>query len=92
MNENSIKKIKNAQGLRKIEETKLAYSKQILSILEQDPSIIMELLESLETTEDTFINKLSGEEDGNISFYDQSFNTAKEIFKMRDNQKSKKSR
>lgn len=52
----------------------------------------MELLENLETTEDTFLKRLSGEENGNISFYDQSFNSAKEILKTRDNQISKRSR
>lgn len=77
MANDSIRKIKNAQGLCVLEQTKLSYSRDILSALEQDPSLVEILSTQLDVPVDDLFHKLSGEEMDNISFYDQGLDVVK---------------
>lgn len=86
-NSNLKKKILNAQGLRDLEQVKLKYSREILSILENDPSVLTELLQDLDVTSDDFFSKLSGKEVDNISFYDQGLESIKNLTKIKNNNK-----
>ena len=80
-NINLKKKISNAKGLRNLEQTKLKYSKEILAILENNPGLFDELLQDLDITIDDFFNKLNGEDNDNISFYDQGLESIKYLTK-----------
>lgn len=86
MNE-ALEKIKNAQGLREIEQIKLRYSLETLKMIEKYPEILDSLVEDLDTTKDNFFKVLSGEENGNISFYDQSLVSANEFILKYKNRK-----
>ena len=79
------KKISNAKGLRNLEQTKLKYSKAILSILEDNPDLFDKLLQELDITIDDFFNKLNGEDNDNISFYDQGLESIKYLTKNKSN-------
>ena len=58
-NINLKKKISNAKGLRNLEQTKLKYSKAILSLLEDNPNLLDELLQDLDVTDDDFFRKIT---------------------------------
>lgn len=88
----SIKKIKNAQGLRALEQIRLAYSREILMHLSEDPTLVDELIQDLEVSTDELFNKLSGVEKGNITFYDQGLSSVLVLSKEREYQKSDKTR
>lgn len=77
MTNDRMRQIKNAQGLCVLEQTKLSYSRDILSILERDPSLVDILSNKLDLLPSDLFHKLSGEEMENISFYDQGLDIAK---------------
>lgn len=79
------KKISNAKWLRNLEQTKLKYSKAILSLLEDNPTLLDELLQDLDVTDDDFFRKITGEENDNISFYDQGLESIKYLTKNKSN-------
>ena len=66
------KALKNAEGKRLLEQTKLEYSQLIINELKTNPQIYQSLLEELEIKNDDFLNCLSGETKANISLYDQA--------------------
>ena len=77
-NKNEIRKnIKNAEGKRILEKTLLNYSIEIIEELKINPKLLNNLLDELEITENKFINYISGEEEGNITFYDQTLKLIK---------------
>lgn len=73
-----MKQIKNAKGKRLLEKTKLEYSKEIILQIEKNPTILPEILNELEITQEDFFNYLSGEYNTNITLYDQALLTTKE--------------
>lgn len=76
---NRIKaKLQNVEGKKALELNKLQYTMQIINGLEMDPSILPELLESLELTEDDFFSHLSGDTRTNITLYDQALQLVNE--------------
>ena len=78
MNNNSVQKeILNAKGKRLLSKTKLNYSMAIINKLQQQPSMLTELLDDMELTKDEFFSYISGEENANISFYDQALESVK---------------
>ena len=64
--------LKNAEGKGLLEQTKLNYSKNIINEIYNNPEILDELLDELEIDEKDFYDKLSGDKDANITFYDQA--------------------
>lgn len=81
MENSSLKKIKNAQGLCVLEQTKLSYSRDILSALEEEPSLVEVLSNELDVEIDDLFHKLSGGKMANISFYDQGLDIIKTYVK-----------
>ena len=79
MNNNEItkRKLKNAEGKRMLEKTKLEYSKRIINGIEKEPELLDSLLKNLEVTEQDFLNYLSGDTTTNITFYDQTLTLVK---------------
>ena len=67
-----VKKLKNAEGKRMLTKIILEYSKEIITILEKNPEILIQVLDELELTEDDFLAYLSGDKKGNITLYDQT--------------------
>ena len=82
--DNFTKQIKNAQGLRNLEQTKLAYSHEILANLSDDPSLVDVLTEDLGISDIELFEKLSGTTQGNITFYDQSLSTVRVFSKSKN--------
>lgn len=78
LDENLIKKqLKNAKGKRLLEKTKLEYSKEIITELEKNPSLLDKILTDLELTEIEFFSYISGEKNANITLYDQALTLTK---------------
>lgn len=67
-----VKKLKNAKGKRLLEKILLEYSKEIIDILEQNPNVLIQILDELEITQEDFFAYISGEKEGNITLYDQA--------------------
>lgn len=65
-------KLKNIEGKRLLEKTRLEYSKEIINEIEKNSNILPELLQALEITETEFFSYLSGEEHSDITVYDQA--------------------
>lgn len=74
-------KLKNAEGKRLLEKTILEYSKEIISAIQKDYSLLSEITESLQITEEELFRLLSGEKNGNIVYYDQALSIAKKKVK-----------
>lgn len=75
---NSIKKeLKNAEGKRLLEKTRLDYSKNIIDIIMKEPNLLYYILDSMQLSEDEFFKYLSGDEKANIVVYDQMLVLAK---------------
>ncbi len=87
--DNFTKQIKNAQGLRNLEQTKLAYSYEILANLSDDPSLVDVLTEDLGISDIELFEKLSGTTQGNITFYDQSLSSVRVFSKSKNNHSNK---
>lgn len=86
---NFTKQIKNAQGLRNLEQTKLVYSREILAALSDDPSLVDVLTGDLGISDIELFEKLSGSTQENITFYDQSFSSVRLLSKIRNNHPNK---
>lgn len=85
--------IDNATGKRLIEKNRLNYSMEILKLLKSNPEIIDNVIKDLEIDKASFFKKLSGEEKGNISFYDDSYQTINKLLvykKMYEDKNDKK--
>ena len=83
---NEVKKMMlNAKGKRLLNMTKLEYSMFIINELQKKPELLEEILLDMEMTKEEFIEYISGERNGNISFYD----SALEIVKMKKNARQK---
>ena len=78
---NIKRKLKNAEGKRILEKTILEYSKEIISAIQKDYSLLSEITESLQITEEELFRLLSGEKNGNIVYYDQALSIAKKKVK-----------
>ena len=87
--DNFTKQIKNAQGLRNLEQTKLAYSHEILANLSENPSLVDVLTEDLGISDTELFEKLSGTTQGNITFYDQSLSSVRVFSKSKNNHSNK---
>lgn len=68
----TIKKLKNAEVKLQLTKNILEYSKQIISELQNNPSLLDEILFALEISEKDFFEYLSGDKQANISFYDET--------------------
>ncbi len=82
---NIKRKLKNAEGKRLLEKTILEYSKEIISAIQKDYSLLLEITENLQITEKELFRLLSGEEKGNIVYYDQALSITKK--KVKSNKK-----
>ena len=71
---NIKRKLENAEGKRLLEKTILEYSKEIISEIKKDYSLLSEITESLQIPEEELFRLLSGEKNGNIIYYDQAIN------------------
>lgn len=78
---NIKRKLKNAEGKRLLEKTILEYSKEIISEIKKDYSLLSEITESLQIPEEELFRLLSGEEKGNIVYYDQVLSITKKKVK-----------
>lgn len=78
---NIKRKLKNAEGKRLLEKTILEYSKEIISAIQKDYSLLSEITESLQIPEEELFRLLSGEEKGNIVYYDQVLSITKKKVK-----------
>ena len=85
---NIKRKLKNAEGKRLLEKTILEYSKEIISEIKKDYSLLSEITESLQITEKELFRLLSGEEKGNIVYYDQVLSITKK--KVKSNKEVRK--
>ena len=81
------RKLKNAEGKRLLEKTRLEYSREIIIKLQEDPIKLNEVLTELEITEADFLNYLSGVENANITFYDQALTLVKKKEFTKNNNK-----
>lgn len=84
MRDDFTKKIKNAQGLRNLEQVRLSYSHEILATLAENPSLVDALVEDLGITDVELFETLSGSVKGNITFYDQSLSSVRVLSKCRN--------
>lgn len=84
MRDDFTKKIKNAQGLRNLEQVRLSYSHEILATLAENPSLVDALVEDLGITDVELFETLSGLVKGNITFYDQSLSSVRILSKCRN--------
>lgn len=84
MRDDFTKKIKNAQGLRNLEQVRLSYSHEILATLAENPSLVDALVEDLGITDVELFETLSGSVKGNITFYDQSLSSVRILSKCRN--------
>ena len=78
---NIKRKLENAEGKRLIEKTILEYSKEIISAIQKDYSLLSEITESLQIPEEELFRLLSVEEKGNIVYYDQVLSITKKKVK-----------
>ena len=78
---NIKRKLKNAEGKRLLEKTILEYSKEIISAIQKDYILLSEITESLQIPEEELFRLLSGEEKGNIVYYDQVLSITKKKVK-----------
>ena len=78
---NIKRKLENAEGKRLLEKTILEYSKEIISAIQKDYSLLSEITESLQIPEEELFRLLSGEEKGNIVYYDQVLSITKKKVK-----------
>ena len=85
---NIKRKLENAEGKRLLEKTILEYSKEIISEIKKDYSLLSEITESLQITEKELFRLLSGEEKGNIVYYDQVLSITKK--KVKSNKEVRK--
>lgn len=74
---NIQRNLKNAKGKRLLESTILEYSKEIISAIQKDYSLLDEITENLQIPEEELFKILSGEKKGNIIYYDQALSTVK---------------
>ena len=70
---NIKRKLKNAEGKRLLEKTILEYSKEIISAIQKDYSLLSEITESLQIPEEELFRLLSGEKNGNKKKMDAVF-------------------
>ena len=85
---NIKRKLKNAEGKRLLEKTILEYSKEIISAIQKDYSLLSEITESLQIPEEELFRLLSGEKNGNIIYYDQALSITKK--KVKSNKEVRK--
>lgn len=85
---NIKRKLKNAEGKRLLEKTILEYSKEIISAIQKDYSLLSEITENLQITEEELFKILSGDKKSNITYYDQALSIVKRREKSRDNKKN----
>ena len=85
---NIKRKLENAEGKRLLEKTILEYSKEIISEIKKDYSLLSEITESLQIPEEELFRLLSGEKNGNIIYYDQALSIAKK--KVKSNKEVRK--
>lgn len=85
---NIKRKLKNAEGKRLLEKTILEYSKEIISAIQKDYSLLSEITESLQIPEEELFRLLSGEKNGNIIYYDQALSITKK--KVKSNTEERK--
>ena len=78
---NIKRKLENAEGKRLLEKTILEYSKEIISEIKKDYSLLSEITESLQIPEEELFRLLSGEKNGNIIYYDQALSITKKKVK-----------
>ncbi len=85
---NIKRKLENAEGKRLLEKTILEYSKEIISEIKKDYSLLSEITESLQIPEEELFRLLSGEKNGNIIYYDQALSITKK--KVKSNKEVRK--
>lgn len=85
---NIKRKLENAEGKRLLEKTILEYSKEIISEIKKDYSLLSEITESLQISEEELFRLLSGEKNGNIIYYDQALSITKK--KVKSNKEVRK--
>ena len=73
-NKNKNYKFNNEEGKRLYEKTLLQYSKEIINEIKNNPEKLPKLLSDLGMNEKEFYMLLSHQENGNITFYDESLN------------------
>lgn len=71
--------IKNIEGKRLIQQTKLVYSLAIIEELKKNPELMNKVMLELGITKEEFCNALEGKIDQNITFYDQVLLTTRKI-------------
>lgn len=64
--------LKNAKGKRLLKKVLLEYSYEIIEQLDKNPEVISQVLEDLEIPEEQFFKVISGDEEENITIYDQT--------------------
>ena len=89
---NIQRKLKNAKGKRLLESTILEYSKEIISAIQKDYSLLDEITENLQITEEELFKILSGEKKVNIIYYDQALSTVKKRKKTKNNKREYRER
>lgn len=89
---NIQRKLKNAKGKRLLESTILEYSKEIISAIQKDYSLLDEITENLQIPEEELFKILSGEKKGNIIYYDQALSTVKKRKKAKNNKREYRER
>lgn len=77
-----LKKLKNIEGKRLMEKTRLDYSQNILNILTSNPQVVPVVAEQLELTEEQLFALLSGDKMGNITFYEEALGLVNELTRM----------
>ena len=85
---NIKRKLENAEGKRLLEKTILEYSKEIISEIKKDYSLLSEITVSLQIPEEELFRLLSGEKNGNIIYYDQALSITKK--KVKSNKEVRK--
>lgn len=80
MNKNLIlkKELDNIKGNRLLNKTKLEYSIKIISIIQNNPDVLEQILLELGITKETFFNYIENEKQANITFYEQVLEIAKQ--------------
>lgn len=86
----TLRNLKNANGKRLLEKTRLEYSKEIIAVIQTNPQILPELLEYLDLTEEEFYSYISGDTQGNIALYDTALTQGINLNKVKTKPENKK--
>lgn len=87
MNKENIKiqkELKNAEGKRILQKTKLEYAKKIIEDLQKEPSVTEIVTSRLDVSNQYFFESLSGSVNENIVYYDEALQITRKLTQSKE--------